>query len=235
MSTPSTDPPANGTSKVAPETLALRASPRPVTRLNRRMLAIGAGTLGVVILGATLWSLQPRERGRNSPTELYNVDRVARVENLERLPKDYSMVPMVPKPVVPELGEPLPGDLGPAIVHARDNTSTAAYAPPTQDVHMAQPGDSYEAARSAVFFHSGSAMNGAPSPTAGTSMNAATPETESGNQPFNPLAPALTAAQPTDPTAVQNRQDQKQAFLVNAGDELRAIQPTCNDRCRPIW
>src|SRR3546814_16546646 len=36
---------------------------------------------------------------------------------------------------------------------------------------------------------------------------------------FDPLAagPASTAAQPGDPTAVQNRQDQKEAFLSNAG------------------
>ncbi|MCD6707315.1 MAG: TrbI/VirB10 family protein [Thiobacillus sp.] len=216
MSTPQTGQPTNGAPKVAPETLALRASPRPVTRLNRRILAIGAGTLGVVILGATLWSLQPRQRERDPATELYNVDRVARVENLERLPKDYSMVPMAPKPVVPELGEPLPGDLGPAIVRARGNTSPAEQVPQAQAGRMAQPGDSYEAARSGVFFRSGNA----PSPAASMPANAATMELASDNQPYNPLSPALAVAQPTDPTAVQNRQDQKQAFLANAGDGI---------------
>ena len=44
------------------------------------------------------------------------------------------------------------------------------------------------------------------------------PEPVSGNQPFNPMAPAVASAQPTDPTAVQNRQDQKQAFVANGGD-----------------
>ncbi len=218
MSTPTTDPPANETPKAAPETLALRASPRPVTRLNRRMLAIGAGTLGVMILGATLWSLQPRQRGRDSTPELYNVDRVARAENLDRLPKDYSKVPMAPKPAVPELGEPLPGDLGPAIVRARGDANTAEHVPQVQTGRVAQPGDSYEAARSGVFFRTENARSGAPSSTASMPVNIATMETASGNQPFNPLSPALAAAQPTDPTAVQNRQDQKQAFLANAGD-----------------
>lgn len=34
--------------KVAPEAVALRAQPRPVTRLNRRSLAILAGVLAVI-------------------------------------------------------------------------------------------------------------------------------------------------------------------------------------------
>jgi len=34
--------------------VALRASPRPFTRLNRRMLAVGAGALAAAVLGGTL-------------------------------------------------------------------------------------------------------------------------------------------------------------------------------------
>src|SRR5690606_6457550 len=62
------------TGKVAPEAVALRAQPRPVTRLNRRTLAILAGSLSVAVLGATIWSLQPQRRGTGEQTELYNVD-----------------------------------------------------------------------------------------------------------------------------------------------------------------
>jgi hypothetical protein len=32
------------------------------------------------------------------------------------------------------------------------------------------------------------------------------------------MASAVASAQPTDPTAVQNRQEQKQAFVTNGGD-----------------
>ena len=201
--------PSAGTNKADPDTLALRASPRPVTRLNRRMLAVLVGALGIVILGGTLWSLQPHQRERNAATELYNVDRVSRAESLDQLPKDYSQVPMAAKPV-PALGEPLPGDLGPAIVHAQRNAG--AYPPSAQTGHMAQPGDAEDAARSAVFFRS-SAGKAAPSPPASTAM----PEPVSDNQPFNPMTSAVASAQPTDPTAVQNRQDQKQAFIANGG------------------
>ena len=48
------------------EAVALRAQPRPVTRLNRRTLAILAGGLSVAVLGALMWSLQPQRRGANS-------------------------------------------------------------------------------------------------------------------------------------------------------------------------
>ena len=37
--------------KVAPENVALRAQPRPVTRLNQRTLALLTGGLGVAVLG----------------------------------------------------------------------------------------------------------------------------------------------------------------------------------------
>jgi type IV secretory pathway VirB10-like protein len=205
MSTPATPPPT-GPNKADPDTMALRASPRPVTRLNRRMLAVLAGTLGAVVLGGTLWSLQSHKRERNAAAELYNVDRVSHAENLDQLPKDYSKVPVAAKPV-PVLGEPLPGDLGPAIVAQRNAGA------PAQTGRIAQPGDAEEAAHSGVFFRSG-AVKAAPSPTA----NSAMPESVSGNQPFNPVTPAVASAQPTDPTAVQNRQDQKQAFVANGGD-----------------
>ena len=74
--------------KVAP--VALRAQPRPVTRLNRRTLAILAGGLSVAVLGALMWSLQPQRRGANEQAELYNVDRVSKSEGLDGLPADYS-------------------------------------------------------------------------------------------------------------------------------------------------
>ena len=212
MNTPATpQTPSTGTNKADPDTLALRAPPRPVTRLNRRMLAVLAGTLGAIILGATLWSLQPHQRKRNPATELYNVDRVAHTDNLDQLPTDYSKVPVPPKPV-PVLGEPLPGDLGPAIVHAQRNTKTGGHIPPEQSGRIAQPGDAEEAARSGVFFRSSSAVKVAPSSTASMAI----PDTVSGNQPFNPMAAAST--QPADPTAVQSQQEQKLAFVANEGD-----------------
>ncbi|KRB97641.1 conjugal transfer protein TrbI [Hydrogenophaga sp. Root209] len=187
--------------KVAPEAVALRAQPRPVTRLNRRTLAILVGGLSVAVLGATIWSLQPQRRGAGEQTELYNVDRVSKSEGLDGLPADYSKL----TPKVPELGRPLPGDLGPAIVNSQQ-PAVAAYAAPGHDPN--------------VFFRSGgqgqaaaTIAQAAPGAPGGASALAA----------FDPLAagPASTAAQPADPTAVQNRQDQKEAFLKAGSTETR--------------
>lgn len=198
--------------KVDPDTLALRAPPRAVTRLNRRMLAVLAGALGASVLGATLWSLQSHKRDRNAGTELFNVDRISRAESLDQLPKDYSKMPVAAKPVVPVLGEPLPGDLGPAIVHAQRNANAgAAYGGTAQTAGVR---DAEEAARSGVFFRSSTTAKAAPAVAA----SGAVPEPMSGNQQFNPMAPAVASAQTADPTAVQNRQDQKQAFTASAGD-----------------
>ena len=206
--------------KVAPEAVALRAQPRPVTRLNRRTLAMLTGGLSVAVLGATIWSLQPHRRGAGEQTELYNVDRVSRSEGLERLPTDYSKLPPAAPSPVPELGPPLPGDLGPAIVNAQQ--PTPGYAPPGHDPaeaeRLARLKEAEEAAASSVFFRSGTQRA---APVAQSQATAA--PGFAANAAFDPLAagPASTAAQPTDPTAVQNRQDQKEAFLTGGSTETR--------------
>lgn len=206
-------PPAG---KVSPETVALRAQPRSVTRLNRRTLAVLAGGLSAAVLGATIWSLQPpKPRSGSDPTELYNVDRGSRSEGLDRLPSDYSK--LLPPP--PELGPPLPGDLGPAIVQSQ-RPATPSYTTsghdPAEAERLARLKEGEEAAASSVFFRTG----GQRPAMAATAQPAADAATLAG---FDPLAagPASTAAQPPDPTAVQNRQEQKEAFLQAGTTETR--------------
>lgn len=196
-------------SKVDPESLALRAQPRPVVRLNRRMLVLGAGTLAAAVLGGTVWSLQVQQRARTPATELFNVDRVARAEDLERLPKDYADLPKAP----PVLGEPLPGDLGPAIVKAQQPMGSGI--DPEQTERLAAE----EAARSSLFFRSSGNAGGVKPGTAETGGAAGGAAMASGNQSFDPMGSVgAPAAAPADPTAVQNRQDQKEAFLSKASD-----------------
>ena len=204
--------------KAAPENVLLRAQPRPVTRLNRRMLAALAGGLSVAVLGALMWSLQPLRRGASESTELYNTDRVSRSEGLNKLPSDYSKLPPAD---VPQLGPPLPGDLGPAILKAEQQAQGYGYQQPGHDpaeaARLARLKEAEEAAASSVFFRSGgqkvasaaSTVSAQTAPAAGPAANAA----------FDAMAagPASTAAQAADPTAVQNRQDQKKAFLSKAG------------------
>ena len=199
--------------KVAPETVALRAQPRPVTRLNRRMLAILAGGLSVAVLGALMWSLQPHRRGVGEQTELYNIDRVSKSEGLDELPSDYSKLPAK----VPELGPPLPGDLGPAIVHSQQPVAPA-YASPGRDPDEALHKEAEMAAASSVFFRSDAQKSASV-----TQPQVASAPSVPANAAFDPMAagPASTAAQPADPTAAQNRQDQKEAFLKGASTETR--------------
>lgn len=199
--------------KVAPEAVALRAQPRAVTRLNRRTLAVLVGSLSVAVLGATIWSLQPQRRGAGEQTELYNVDRVSKSEGLDGLPSDYSKLP----PKVPELGPPLPGDLGPAIV-ASQQPVTPTYAPPGHDPADALRKEAEAAAASTVFFRSGQGKGTAP---VAAQVAAAAPGSVLAG--FDPLAagPASTAAQPADSTSTQNRQDQKEAFLKGGSTETR--------------
>ncbi|HBO3225384.1 TPA: TrbI/VirB10 family protein [Pseudomonas aeruginosa] len=205
---------ASQAGKVAPEAVALRAQPRPVTRLNRRTLAMLMGGLSIAVLGATIWSLQPHRRSADEQPELYNVDRVSKSEGLDGLPADYSKLP----PKVPELGPPLPGDLGPAIVNSQQPV-TPTYAPPGHDPEDALRKEADAAAASTVFFRSGQQGKAAATATAQVAAGAS----GSALAGFDPLAagPASAAAQPADPTAAQNRQDQKEAFLKGGSTETR--------------
>ncbi len=119
---------------------------------------------------------------------------------------------------MPELGPPLPGDLGPAIVRSQQPV-TPAYAPPGHDPADAWRKEADAAAGSSVFFRSGNQGKA----TAPVTAQAAAAAPGSALAGFDPLAagPASTAAQPSDPTAVQNRQDQKEAFLKGGSTETR--------------
>ena len=212
-----TDHEAQPAAKVAPEGVALRASPRPVTRLNRRTLAVSATLLAVAVAGASMWALQSKgRRGTGDQTNLYNVDRIAKADNLDQLPADYSKLPAKPAPAtsVPQLGPPLPGDWGAASV-APLPAGGGNPGPSAESIDRKRQAE--EVARSAVFFRTSSNTG---KPDADSMPAVATPSVNASAGPFNPMGagPASTAAQPNDPTAIQNRQDQKEAFMAKGGD-----------------
>lgn len=64
---------ASADDKPSPEDLNLRARPRPVTRLNRRVLIGLTGAGFLLIFAATFYALQPPSRDGASNKELYNV------------------------------------------------------------------------------------------------------------------------------------------------------------------
>lgn len=123
---------ASSSPKVDPETLVLRGRPRRVVRFKRNVL-IGAAAIGcVAIIGVTWLGLQrpgvkpPAQQGAQ-----YDLDKAAEAQKptpdrLQALPKSYADVPAG----VPQLGPPLPGDLGrPILEHQQAQVVATQSAP----------------------------------------------------------------------------------------------------------
>jgi type IV secretion system protein VirB10 len=117
--------------KEAPEALAIRAKPRPVTRLSRKAIAGLLGGSALVVLGGTLWALRP-PAAKPAPDELYSTEHRAVAEGVSRLPRDYAgLAKEGGSTNAPKLGPPLPGDLGLPIVAAQtDGRMANGAAPP---------------------------------------------------------------------------------------------------------
>jgi type IV secretion system protein VirB10 len=91
-------------------------------RLSRKVL-IGLGVMaGLGIGGALILALQGRS-GRDAPSELYSTDRNPQADGLANLPRDYAGIP--------QLGPPLPGDLGRPILRAQERGQPVAPPPVT--------------------------------------------------------------------------------------------------------
>ena len=102
------------TEKVAPETLELRARPRPVTRINRKVLIGSAAVVLLLVAFLVLVALQPPKLQIGAPRELINVENKPTPESLARLPASYDGVrtERPPEPVRPPSGIPQLTDVG---------------------------------------------------------------------------------------------------------------------------
>jgi type IV secretory pathway VirB10-like protein len=101
--------------KLDPESLVLTARPRRIARFRRWAVISVAAVACAAICGATLLALNGSGLRRESGGgELYNVDHKATAEGLARLPANYSQ--MAKPQSAPQLGGPLPGDIGPSVV-----------------------------------------------------------------------------------------------------------------------
>ena len=100
--------PASDVQKAPPETLTLRAKPRPVVKF-RRGVVIAAAAVGALALAGFGWmALGSKAVHLSKPAEDPSVeDRASSRDAVAALPKDYT---------APKLGPPLPGDLGRAVV-----------------------------------------------------------------------------------------------------------------------
>jgi type IV secretion system protein TrbI len=235
--------------KEPPESAALRATPQPVMRLNRRTLALLVGVLSAAVLGATLWSLQSSTRGRDSANpELHNVDRVSKAEGLGQLPVDYSKV--APAASVPVLGPPLPGDLGRPMLRAESGQSSSAGRPMGYDEQanlerVTRARETEEAAKAPVMFKQGSRIPSAsgqaiaPAPEGlalaeARSRNPVVANAGDSNLGAGESAPGLVARRqsflerPNDPAtqSASRLQQPGSPFLVTAGTVIPAALVT---------
>jgi type IV secretion system protein VirB10 len=183
--------------------MRLRAETPRVTRLSRKVLA-GIGLVASVgIGGALIYALQTRDRGR--PTEeLYSTDNRSTADGLAGLPRDYSGVP--------QLGPPLPGDLGRPILGAQNRGQPLPNQPnPGLSAEEQRRLQEIETARVSRLF-SGTENR----PTASTGSGAATIAP--------PPAPDLTGLGLAPPPATPSAQDRQLAFL-NAAADRRTVTP----------
>ncbi len=95
-----------------PKEMRLRSNRAPVTRVSRKVM-FGLGiTAAAGIGGAIFLALGPQHEAAR--TELLNTNNRTTPDGLANLPKDYAGLPKS----VPQLGPPLPGDLGRPILAA---------------------------------------------------------------------------------------------------------------------
>lgn len=180
--------------------MRLRGETPRVTRLSRKVLA-GIGLVASVgIGGALIYALQTRDGGRPNE-ELYSTENRSTADGLAGLPRDYSGIP--------QLGPPLPGDLGRPILSAQDrgqpmpNTGISA-----EEQRRLQE---IETARVSRLF-SGTENR----PVASTGPGAATIAP--------PPPPDLTGLGLAPPPATPSAQDRQLAFL-NATADRRTVAP----------
>jgi type IV secretory pathway VirB10-like protein len=187
--------PKGGDRSLAAE-LRLRPDRPRVTRISRKVL-IGLGTVvSVSVLGLTYWALQSHGVKPESQN-LYNTQNQNVADGVASLPSSYGDLP---KPT-PQLGPPLPGDLGPPILHAEQGSNTPAGTnAPNQQLIQEQ-----DAARTSSLF--------AQTATASTALQQG--QTGSGSPA---QSDGGTENQPAASSPDQNMQDQKLAFLNGPSD-----------------
>jgi len=184
--------------------LRLRSEPSRVTRLSRKVLAGGTAIVLVAVSGAVFWALLSN-RSRTGPEELYNTDHRTTADGLAGLPRDYAGIP---RPA-PQLGPPLPGDLGRPILNAGAAPNTLVPTGPAVDPEAQRRAQEVEAARLSRLF--------APTNIRDLPASAQPPAT-------TPEAPGQTPQPSTDAAVAQNGQDRKLAF-VNAAVDRRTTSP----------
>jgi type IV secretion system protein TrbI len=182
----------------------LRAEHPRVTRLSRKVLAGGSAVALLVIGGAVLWSLQSNRSRNQAADELHSTEHHNIADGITTLPKDYTGVA---RQAIPQLGPPLPGDLGRPILAAQGQSPTIGATAP--DAEQQRRDQETEAARVSHLFASTNGREVRPPAAAatGSDRNAQSISTPNG-----------------DEGSAQSGQERKLAF-VNASVDRRTVSP----------
>lgn len=110
------------TEQVIAKELRLRPDPPRVMRLSRKAITVLAVAGGLGIGAILIVALQGSDPG-DGPSELFSTERVQEAEGLLGLPRDYASIP--------QLGPPLPGELGRPVLSAQRRGEPVPVAPAT--------------------------------------------------------------------------------------------------------
>ncbi len=202
--------------KIDPERLELRAKPRPVTRISRKVLYAGSALVLVLISGAVLIALDPPDWKDGTRTELIDTRHNQSPEGIEKLPSSYEGIP--------KLGPPNPGDLGKSITRLERSLNIAQPVRPLPSFKP-DPEEGFlraerirlaklaaEAKESKLFFTTQTKR-------AETGEEKTRPDTDA-TAKFDPLSVLNAINQPPSsaPNPDVNRQQSKLAFLTNGPD-----------------
>ena len=102
--------------------LRLRPDPPRVMRLSRKAITVLAIAGGLGIGAILIVALQGSDPG-DGPSELFSTERVHEAEGLLGLPRDYASIP--------QLGPPLPGELGRPVLSAQRRGEPVPVVPAT--------------------------------------------------------------------------------------------------------
>lgn len=208
-------------SNTAAASVAIRADPDPVKRFSKKALAVLLGGASALVLGAFAFALRsPPPEDVNPARELYSTVNKPTADGLSAMPATYADIP-------PELGPRLPGDLGAAVLKARDRAGVSdkdvlSAAPTQTDVRLAEAelelalreAKLAETARTSTVFFKTSAR---PSSVRDAAASSSSPPLGSGNDALAQLT-ALTRGSIDQGTFVTgqggdpNRQDRKIDF-----------------------
>jgi type IV secretion system protein VirB10 len=196
--------------KSDPEALMLRARPRRVVRFKRHVIIGIAAVACITVFGATWLALRSSGfRPQPGDQELYGTGGKSAPDGLAALPGSYDQM----KKPVPQLGAPLPGDLGPPVVRREQNLgiSTSLRPNPEEDATRAERMRLAQQARQAteagVFFQLQHVATAGPvTPANAANTSAASPAAD-------------TSRLNLDPEHDQNSQQHKLDFINQKADQ----------------